>query len=229
VATELGEVSVRLAVLTLVIILGKVLLFYNELKLTITFRGVGAKTAVMRCHISMASYECCPIVQFPVGASLKRRSKPFSRCNGVVSCCRCEKQLVMREAGVSAKSLKALNSRRAERLPVRRCKIDSLVEVESVIETCVVGLRESKDKLACSLVHRINVDTSLAEFVRGHQRHKLEKKIGLALEQLRDCLPHGILKGLGVGTGDAVPSLGSAKVLIVRRICVMILVVPAES
>jgi hypothetical protein len=62
VATELSEVSVRFAVLALVIILWEVLLFYYELQLTITFGGVGTESAIMRCHISVASEERCTIM-----------------------------------------------------------------------------------------------------------------------------------------------------------------------
>jgi hypothetical protein len=40
--------------LALVIVLRKVLLFYYELKLTVTCRGVDPKTTVMRHRISMA-------------------------------------------------------------------------------------------------------------------------------------------------------------------------------
>ena len=78
--------------------------------------------------------------------------------------------------------LKTLNPGSAKRLPVRRGKVDGLVEVEAMVESGVIGLRESEDKLACPLIYRIHVDSGLAKFVRRHQRHKLEKKIWLALE-----------------------------------------------
>ena len=80
----------------------------------------------------------------------------------------------MRETRLSPELLQLLHALEAIRFPVRGSKVDCLVEVEAMIESSMVGLRESDDKLPRSLVDCIYANTSLLELLGSEKGHELE-------------------------------------------------------
>ena len=135
----------------------------------------------------------------------------------------------MREAGLSAKHLKPLDASKTKRLPIARSEVDRLVKVEAMVEAGVVCLRKRDDELSCALIHGVHSNASFLQLLRSQESDQLEEKVGLGLEELRHSFAHGGLEFLRVFTRDAVPCLGSTKVLIVGGVGVVVLVVPAES
>src|ERR1700761_1881650 len=122
----------------------------------------------------------------------------------------------MREAWLSAEFLKPAHTCLAKGLPIGRSEVDSLVEVEAVIETRVVRLGKGDDKLTGALIKRIDLNARLPQLIGRKNRHQLEEEIRLGLKQLRHRFLHGFFKPIGVFARNAIPRLGGAKMLVVR-------------
>ena len=54
-----------------------------------------------------------------------------------------------------------VNACLAERLPIRRGKVDCLVKIEAMIESCMIRLWERNHKLSSTLVKCIDIDSRL--------------------------------------------------------------------
>src|SRR5690242_2107181 len=100
----------------------------------------------------MTRDESIPVRDFTVTHAFEGRSEPFGGLDGGVRCSRRQKKLVVREARLSPKLLETLHPGLAEGFPIRRGEVHRFVEVESVVEACVVGLRKRNDELSGSLV-----------------------------------------------------------------------------
>ncbi|KAI6762678.1 hypothetical protein HG530_008658 [Fusarium avenaceum] len=109
-----------------------------------------------------------------------------------------------------------------------RGEVDSLVEVESMIETSVVRLREGDDKLPGSLVESVHTNACLLQLLRGQECDQLKQEIWLRLKKFRHSFLHGIFELFRVLTWDTIPRLGCTEVLVVGRVSVVVLIVPAE-
>lgn len=121
----------------------------------------------------------------------------------------------MREDGVLLDVAVAIDALEAGREPIGKGKVDSLVEVEAVIEARVVAAREGDDELVRALIAGDDADTVLLETSRTHESDELEHEIGLLVEELGGGKLHGSLELLVVGAGNAVPGLGVAPVVVV--------------
>ena len=158
-----------------------------------------------------------------------RMLEPLGGGQLLVVLCHCDEQLVMREDRLPPERLVPPGALEAVHDPVGQRKIDRFVQVEPLVEPAVVRLRIGDDKLVRTLVHRIHADALALRTLGAHHRHQLEQDLGVRVEQLRGRAPHRLLEFVRVRAGHTVPGLGLAPVLIVDRVGIVILVVPAEG
>ena len=135
----------------------------------------------------------------------------------------------MRETRLPPESFESFYSCLAERFSIGRSKVYRLVEIESVVESSMIRLGKRDHKLASSLIKSIHTDACFLQLVRRKERNELRQQIRLCLEQLGSRLTHRFLEGWSISTWNAVPGLDGPRMLIIDRVRVMILVVPAES
>ena len=121
----------------------------------------------------------------------------------------------MRKARLASEKLQSLNTVQAETFPVGRGKVDSLIEVKSVVETRVVCLRKGHDELACSLIYGINPHASFLQLLGCEKSNQLEQEIRLSFKQLRNCFPHGGFELLSIFAWYAIPCFRCAKMLVI--------------
>ena len=81
-----------------------------------------------------------------------------------------------------------------------------------MIETGMICLGESDDKLAGPLVTGVDIDAGFPQPLRIHQRHQLEQQVRLRLEQVRGFFLYSRFELLRRRAGNAVPRLSLAPV-----------------
>jgi hypothetical protein len=114
--------------------------------------------------------------EFSTRDALERRCRPLGGLDGggVPSRC-CEEQFVVRERRCPSELLLSLDAFLSKGLLVGGRKVDRFVEVESVVEARVVGLRESNHELTGSVIERIVPNTDFLEMRRCKQGDQLEQ------------------------------------------------------
>src|SRR5450432_1355144 len=100
--------------------------------------------------------EYFPLLDLPIAHSSEGRRKPFCSLNRHSTSCstfsRSPQEFIMREAGLAPKLLQSLNAIFTQWFPIRGCKIDRFVEVEAMVESCMISLGKCNGKLPCSLI-----------------------------------------------------------------------------
>jgi hypothetical protein len=109
------------------------------------------------------------------------------------------------------------------REPIGEGEVDGLVEVEAMVESGVIGARESDDELVWSLVDGGNADTVFLQPTGTHQSDELEHEVGLLLEEFGSGELHRRFELLVVLARNTVPRLGVAEVVVVDAVGVVVL------
>ena len=102
--------------------------------------------------------------------------------------------------------------------PVGKGKVDSFVEIESVVEARVVRAREGDDEFVWSLVDSVDVTTILLEVTGTHEGDELEEEIGLLIEEFGCSSLHRSFELFIVFSRDSIPSLRISEMMIVDAI-----------
>lgn len=121
-----------------------------------------------------------------------------------------------------------MDSLSAEWQPVIHTKVDGLPQVEATRETGMVGTRHGDDELT-GILHTSKHGYFVgSQQRRGDHGHQLHHQIGLRFKQLPHCISPHSLKRIRFLAWHAIPHLRAPTVMVVDRIQIIVLRVPAK-
>jgi len=125
--------------------------------------------------------------------------------------------------------LVVLDRRASQPHPVRRTEVNSLGEIEALVEASMIGSWKRDHKLSHVLVDLVNGHAVPDQHRRIHYCNQVVQQVRRFLEQFIGVALHASLERLGVVTGHAVPGLCGAPVHVVDRVRPMVFYMPTEA